>query len=404
MKASRLFPIFTIALALVCSCSKEYDEETVVSRPETTVDTETNYAVKAYYTKCEEFLDQLLDYESERGTGELYDVTLPELGILNSIDIETKNGGKIKFSDLSLINQHRFVHETIEYFIQLQSRKAVQIGEASISNKFSKMMKFINFASGLTSEYISGGKSIIEIIDALWVMYGEPNMDNFVEAMEFWVDFFAPTKGVLIGADWASKELTWQEFIQNVGGVAEKGDLFITLPIHNDPLKLLNLTGTSRHHHRLGHSAVCIEDFDANTREGDKIIMGAIEEGVSLEPCPVWFSEFYVLEVQKFIYKWDENALIDPLEITAVPMSKAEKEKFVEFGREYIGTPFIDQKSAHEWLATKTVVPERFTCAAFLWYCAKNVYGIDLSIPILPSIAPAHIVCSPYTRIKKVVQ
>ena len=402
MKASRLFPIFTIALALVCSCSKEYDEETVVSRPETTVDTETNYAVKAYYTKCEELLDQLLDYESERGTGELYDVTLPELGILDEIDIETESGGKIKFSDLSLINQHRFIHETIEYFIQLQSRKAVQIGEASISNKFSKMMKFINFASGLTSEYISGGKSIIEIMDALWVMYGEPNMDNFVESMEFWVDFFAPTKGVLIGADWAPKQLTWQEFIQNVGGVADKGDIFIMIPVHNDPLKLVNLNGIG--HHRVGHSAVCIDDFRADTPEDQRIIMGAIEEGVSIEPSSMWYSEFYVLEVQKFIYKWDRSALIDPLEITAVPMSKAEKAKFVEFGQGYLGAPFIDQKSALEWLATKTVVPERFTCAAFLWYCAKNVYGIDLSIPILPSIAPAHIVCSPYTRIKKVVQ
>lgn len=402
MKAIRCFLIMAVSSILICSCNREKDVEPSdngKTAESETVEDSQNDLIHEYYLACEEFISKLL-YGSQNG--EVYGISLPEIGILNDLDIELANGDKIKFSDLSLNDQSIFIHEALKYMSLLQSEKAGQINMASFEGKFRQLLETVNFASDLASEYIKGGKSISEIMDAIWAVYCEPSLDNIKYAMDYWVDLLSPTTRGIIGADSNQRTFTWNEFIERVGGVAKKGDLFIVLPIHNEPQTLVNLTGPGLAHHTIGHCAMCVDDFLPTTPEDQRIIMGAIQAGVTIEPSSMWFFEFYILEIQKFKYKWLGNTS-RPLVITTSTMSEEERDRFVEFGKQHLGDPFIEF-TVRNYLATKTVVPDAFTCAAFIWYCAKSVYGIDLSIPELPTVAPAHIVCSPYIRIKKVVQ
>lgn len=402
MKAIHCFFIMAVSSILICSCNREKEVEPSdngKTEESETVEDPQNDLIHEYYLACEEFISKLLDGSKD---GEVYRISLPEIGILDDLDIELATGDKIKFSDLSLNNQRIFIHEALEYMSLLQSEKAGQVNIASLDNKFRKMLETVNFASVLASEYINGGKSISEIMDAIWAVYCEPSMENIMYSIDYWIDFFSPTTKGVIGSDSNPRTFTWNEFIERVGGVAKKGDLFVVLPVHNSPLTLVNLTGPGLVHHTLGHCAMCVDDFRPDTPEDQRIIMGAIEAGVTIEPSSMWFFEFYILEIQKFKYKWLGNSS-KPLVITAYTMSEEERNEFVEFGKQYLEAPFIDT-SIKNFLITKTLVPDSFTCAAFIWYCAQSVYGIDLSIPELPTVAPANIVCSPYIRIKKVVQ
>lgn len=389
-------------LAVLCNCEEAGNDELAVAsdNPGACVSDESD-AFDSYYTKCETFINKLLDYSNAEGTGTVFQLPLPEIGVLDELDIELSEGDTIEFSDMSTDDQRRFIHEALKYISTLQRQKNVQLKSADISNQLRKSGEFLDFASELADAYIKDEKSITEIIDALWTKYGEPNVDNVKDVIDFWSSFFSQTKGI-VDVGLAPRKLTWPEFIERVGGTAQKGDLFIVLPIHNRPITLFNINGAG--HHQFGHCAMCIEDFTPDTQENQKIIMGAIEEGVTIEPSSMWFFEFYVLEIQKFHYKWNSNATISPLEVTATSLSADERNSFVEFGKQYLGSPFIDQTSAIDWVASKTVAPGRFTCAAYIWYCTKEVLGIDVSIPILPTVAPSHIICAPNIRIKKIIQ
>lgn len=395
--------ILAISSLLVCSCNADLEIVETDDTPNSEIipNDESN-AIQAYYTKCAELIDKFLDYENENGNGELFNISLPEIGILNELDIELADGGTTRFSELPIEDQHIFIHEAMKHMALMQKQKYEIVGMAELNRRFERMAEFIDYTSSITSEYIRSGKSVCDIIAAVWSKFGEPSWYNFTTGLEYWINYITPTKGI-IGSYSNPRTFTWDEFIERVGGVANKGDLFIVLPVYNNLQALFNVSGRSLIHHNLGHCAICIDDYTPETPEDKEILMGAILEGVSIEPSSIWLFEFYILEIQRFHYIWTGNTAT-PLIITSTPVTEEEeRNEFVEFGKQYLGAPFVEGNIS-DYIVTKKLVPNNFTCAAFVWYCAKNVYGIDLSIPELPTVAPAHIVCSPHIRIKKFVQ
>lgn len=80
-------------------------------------------------------------------------------------------------------------------------------------------------------------------------------------------------------------------------------------------------------------------------------------------------------------------------------------DEFVNDELSFVGSPFVGAYNPIDFLFSKYRMPEYgFTCVGLVWYCAKRVLDIDISIPMLPSIMPVNAICTPYTDIVTIVQ
>lgn len=76
----------------------------------------------------------------------------------------------------------------------------------------------------------------------------------------------------------------------------------------------------------------------------------------------------------------------------------------MDFAKSFEGADFINSLNPLDWAFSKSIIPERFTCASLAWWCASQVYGIDISNPVSPTVTPAAIILSPFVDIKGIIE
>ncbi len=359
-------------------------------------------AITDYYSNWAEFIKKII---SESGFN-LIDIAVkldfPEIGRLEDLDIRDGNGAPVKFGDLSEPEQTAFIECAAVELAAVQCAKAVQI--SALYREFGFLNDLIVAVSAFADNLIKAGTSIDVVVDKLQTMISQPMVLDVCSPFPA-VEEQPATKG-LIGFD-DPEQMSYSQFISLMGGVAKKGDFAIILPIFDHPETLLNLCPLiidtpAGVHHSLGHCAIVMEDVRPDTAEDEEFIYAAVgSSGVGYESSSTWLTDFYLLEPVNLKFIWnvtDET----PLKIEPVAIPLPEREKFLAYAKQYQGAPFIEKMSV-DWFVSKRLVPEKFSCASFLWYCCKNVYGMDISVPLLPTVAPINVICSPHTIIKRAI-
>ena len=402
MKKFKIFTVAALAVAALVSCSKENPVETnIVTEPVVVpVTPASTKAITEYYSNWAEFVKKLISSTSLREVAEKFN--LPELGKLSELDILDGQGRPIKFDSLSETEQEAFIECAAVELAALQCAKAVQI--SSLYKEYGFLNDLIVAVSKFAGELLKAGTPIDVVKSRIETMIEEPMVLDICSPFPA-VEEAPETKSLIALKDVYT--MTYPEFISKMAGVAKKGDLAIIVPISDNPATLVNLMpyihdNPAGNHHAFGHCAIVMDDFKPTTKEEETLLYGAVEEGVEFESSSTWLTDFYLLEPVKLQFIWNPQNTENPLQIKPKQLPRPERDKFVEFAKKFEHTPFINQLSL-EWFTAKKVVPERFTCASLVWYSCQNVFGFDVSLPFIQTVAPVNIVCSSHTVIKKFI-
>lgn len=178
-------------------------------------------------------------------------------------------------------------------------------------------------------------------------------------------------------------------------GYARRGDIVISLPLHNVPWVYINLFNS----YLVGHAGVFTQTITATTTVNDNVTIEAwIGDGVIRQTVANWNRRHYVLGLQNVKRKWTWNGVWGHLEPITTPVSNPEllaTEAELHIGKNYV--------TALEFPVAKLVAPSRFTCTSLVWHCAKVRYGIDISNWISPLVSPSAIYTNSHTYIRKTV-
>ncbi|MCQ2174184.1 MAG: hypothetical protein MJY61_03505 [Bacteroidales bacterium] len=399
---SRILLASVLAALSLCACTKENPTESVTEPVIVNVTPADTKAIEDYYSNWAEFIKKII---SESGFN-LIDIAVkldfPEIGRLEDLDIRDGNGAPVKFGDLSEPEQTAFIECAAVELAAIQCAKAVQM--SALYREFGFLNDLIVAVSAFADKLIKAGTSIDVFVDKLQTMISRPMVLDVCSPFPA-VEEQPATKG-LIGFD-DPERMSYPEFISQMAGVARKGDFAIIIPVADHPETLWNLKPyfidtPSGIHHAFGHCAIVMDDFKPETSEDAELLYGAVEEGVNYESSSTWLTDFYLLEPVNLEFIWDIANTDTPLRIEPVAIPRPERDKFVTYAKQYEHASFINMLST-DWFVSKRLVPEKFTCASFLWHCCQNVYGLDISVPFIPTVAPINVVCSPYTIIKKFI-
>lgn len=178
-------------------------------------------------------------------------------------------------------------------------------------------------------------------------------------------------------------------------GYARRGDIVISLPLHNVPWVYINLFNS----YVVGHAGVFTQTITAATTANDNVTIEAwIGDGVIRQTVNNWNRKHYVLGLQNVKRKWTWRGFWGHLETIATPVSNPEllaNEAELQIGKDYV--------TALEFPVAKMVAPYRFTCTSLVWHCAKVRYGVDISNWISPLVSPSAIYTNSHTYIRKTV-
>lgn len=132
-----------------------------------------------------------------------------------------------------------------------------------------------------------------------------------------------------------------------------------------------------------------------------------IADGVQEMTFRTWCRPHYVLGIQYTLFIWrrPEYKLIGDgvwmkrgsargpwsLCIVTVPVSL---NSMADQARKYIGVPY-----GGIWTSMK-LAPKEFICSSLVWYCAKQLYGIDISNGSAKTVWPMDIYRSSHTYLK----
>ncbi len=153
---------------------------------------------------------------------------------------------------------------------------------------------------------------------------------------------------------------------------ARRGDFIVALPKHNTPWIFLNIGDTQ---FKVGHAAIINKNVTTSWANNATFTWGTqLHGGVKNETLDYWSVKSYIMGIQKVTWKWKWRGFKSRLYKTVTPVSNpaALAEKAGQYaGREYV--------KWYEFPTAKWAAPSRFTCTTLVWYCAKKVYGINVS-------------------------
>lgn len=376
------------ALTLLLSCGKQEIAdvdliEAAVAEEVQTVSGED--AVEGYYDVWKDLTLNLLDSNPDA----FCEMELPELGAPAGWNIKDREGNPVGFADLPPQEQSRFIREVAKYMAMIQKKKVVQ---ASVLGSYFGDM--YNVARDLKES--PGGISFLKQypVDVTVVSSTSSGPD-------------LQTKGIFAFGPSQENEIPYEKFAGELAGVVKKGDFCVTLSIHRKPLVLVNLTNLildgNIDHRFTGHSGMFVEDFGQDVAADSLITLAASWDGVGYEPISNWSTELYVLEIKEMEYIWDPSGE-NPLTVNRKSYPLQKRDEFIAYAKQHLGVPFLDYTKIGNWVTFKNLAPNTFVCSSLLWWCVRNVYGVDMSIPFLSFVSPSRILLNPYTDIKKIIE
>ena len=150
-------------------------------------------------------------------------------------------------------------------------------------------------------------------------------------------------------------------------GYARRGDIVLSLPLHNVPWVYINIFND----YKVGHAGIFTETITSTTTVNDNVTVEAwIGDGVIRQTVNNWGRKHYVLGLQDVKRKWIWNGFWGYLETIVTPVSNPgllATEAELHLGKDYV--------TALEFLVAKWAAPNRFTCTSLVWHCAKVRYG-----------------------------
>ena len=178
-------------------------------------------------------------------------------------------------------------------------------------------------------------------------------------------------------------------------GYARRGDIVLSLPLHNVPWVYINIFND----YKVGHAGIFTETITSTTTVNDNVTVEAwIGDGVIRQTVNNWGRKHYVLGLQDVKRKWIWNGFWGYLETNVTPVSNPgllATEAELHLGKDYV--------TALEFLVAKWAAPNRFTCTSLVWHCAKVRYGIDISNWVSTLVSPSAIYTNRHVYIRKTV-
>ncbi len=293
---------------------------------------------------------------------------------LNSIIIFDENDNKISFFDMDAEEQKAFFFEYSK--INTESLRE-KVRTSVLSEEYVKGQNGIvkKTLSSHTLATKADGKVEISDIDAFLTDL-QANMESFhMDPAEL-----PATKSVKIPDTVRIKN--------TVASVAKKGDMILCLPVHESPLILLNPFNSES---LAGHVEIFTENIKPTVQMHDLVTVGAQSAGVNKWNLDIeWRTQFYILGIKVYDYKWEKLKLkkVERKIDTSLLSDKAET---------FIGCDYVKPE---EFLISKLAAPKRFSCATLCWWCARELYDIELAPWLTPVITPSDIYLNEHTYIK----
>lgn len=293
---------------------------------------------------------------------------------LKSISILDENGSRVSFFDLDVENQEAFFSEYARLNAE-ELREKVKTSDGA-SNYIEAQNSIVgNTISSHSLITKADGCAEIEDVDAFLADLQKNMLEVEYESLG------APdTKSVKIPDTLRIKN--------TVASVAKKGDMILCLPVHESPVILLNPFNSES---VAGHVEIFTEDIKPTVRMHDLVTVGAQSAGVYQWNLDIeWRTQFYILGIKVYDYKWEK------LKLKKVER-KIDTSLLSDKAMTYIGCDYV---TAAEFMIAKLIAPERFTCATLCWWCAKELYDIELAPWLSPVVSPSDIYLNEYTYIK----
>ena len=357
-----------IASALVCSVLFSCSKADLADAPHD-VDVETDEAATFY-----DNLNLIVESAYVGRTISTAAEENPIFSKLNSIRILDENDASISFFDMDAEEQKAFFSEYSKMNTESLREKirTSVLCEEYIKGQNRIVKKTISSHSLATK---ADGKVKISDIDAFLTDL-QANMESFqMDPVEL-----PATKSVKIPDTVRIKN--------TVASVAKKGDMILCLPVHESPLILLNPFNSES---LAGHVEIFTEDIKPTVQMHDLVTVGAQLAGVyKWNLDKEWRTQFYILGIKVYDYKWEKLKLkkIERKINTSLLSDKAET---------YIGCEYVKPE---EFLISKLAAPKRFSCATLCWWCARELYDIELAPWLTPVITPSDIYLNEHTYIK----
>lgn len=178
---------------------------------------------------------------------------------------------------------------------------------------------------------------------------------------------------------------------------ARRGDFIVALPKHNTPWIFLNIGDTQ---FKVGHAAIINKNVTTSWANNATFTWGTqLHGGVKNETLDYWSVRSYIMGIQKVTWKWKWRGFKSRLYKTVTPVSNpaALAEKAGQYaGREYV--------KWYEFPTAKWAAPSRFTCTTLVWYCAKKVYGVNVSSWWASMVSPSGLYLDSGTYVRKEVK
>ncbi len=130
--------------------------------------------------------------------------------------------------------------------------------------------------------------------------------------------------------------------------------------------------------------------IDSTPRDEDE----GTSDGVQEVKFKSWCRPHYVLGLHRVIFVWKRAKWPELFQIRIIIRPFRQVHRLVRQARKYIGVPYGGLGNSME------IAPEKFICSSLVWYCVKQLYGVDISNGSTRTVWPMDIYNSSYTYVK----
>lgn len=314
----------------------------------------------------------------------------PFIEKLESIDILDENGDPLSFFSMNEEQQSTFLDEWATLEANDMSEKLSL--EPELETYIQEQNEIVN--QTLQEEAVQTRSGSIKIADSKrFFKKVEERMKKLYEAKEE-TQIIQPQTRIAASTEDRIPTSILKSCLQNY---ARRGDILVALPKHNAPWIFLNIGDTQ---FKVGHAAIINKNVTTSWSNYDTFTWGTqLHGGVKNETLDYWSVKSYILGLQKVTWKWKWRGFKSRLYKTYTPISNpaALANKAGEYaGREYV--------KWYEFPTAKWAAPTRFTCTTLVWYCAKKIYGINVSSWWATMVSPSGLYLDSSTYVRKEVK
>lgn len=174
---------------------------------------------------------------------------------------------------------------------------------------------------------------------------------------------------------------------------ARRGDIILALPKQGYPFVYANISNKA---FMVGHAGIINSVITEETSTSDSCTVECwMKDGVTECSIETWKAPHYVMGVQKITYRWKWKGLRSGFYKKKQKVSNPEA--LADEAETYLGKDYVKW---YEFATAKWAAPHRFTCTSLVWWCAKKVYGENLSHWYSPLVSPSAIYLNSSTYVR----